>query len=77
MVTVGTTVDNVLFYLILNKALLCFVGSAAHPTLDVCTGGLMVTKEVAAVTPQWFMHPWAEIENPPAAQGQLGWKRTT
>ena len=50
LVTVETTVDNVFFFLILNQVLLCFVGSAAHPTLDVFTGGLMVTKAMAAVT---------------------------
>ena len=51
LVTVRTTVDNILFCLILNQTLLCFVGSAAHPTLDdVFTGGLMMTKTVAAVT---------------------------
>ena len=73
LVTVGTMVDKILFCLILNQALLCFVGSAAKPTFnDVCTGGLMVTKTVAAVTPQWFEHPGAEVENLPAAQGQLG-----
>ena len=65
LATVGTTVDNVLFCLILNQALLCFVGSAANPTLDeVCTGGLMVTKAMAAVTPQWFGHPGTEVKSP-------------
>ena len=65
--------DNVLFCLIFNQALLCFVGSATNPTLDdVCTGGLMVTKAVAVVTQQWFGHPEAEVESPPAAQEQLG-----
>ena len=73
LVTVGTKVDNVLYFLIFNQTLLCFVGSAANTTFDdVCTGGLMVTKSVAAVTPQWFGHPGAEIKSPPAAQGQLG-----
>ena len=72
MVTVGTTEDNVLFCLIFNQVLPCFVRSAANPTLDdVCTGGLMVTKAVAAVTLQWFRHPGAEVESSPAAQGQL------
>ena len=61
---VGTMVDNVLFCLIFNQALLCLMGSAAHPTLDdVFTGGLMVTKGVAEVTPQWFGHPWVKVES--------------
>ena len=70
LVTVGATVNNIFFCYILNQTLLCFVGSATHPTLDnVCTGGLVVTKAVGAVTPQWFR---AEVESHPAAQGQLG-----
>ena len=46
---------------------------AANPTLDeVCTGGLMVTKTVAAVTPQWFGHPGAKVESPPATLFDTG-----
>ena len=72
LVTVGATVDNVLLCFILNQAFLCFVGSAAHPKLDdVCTGNLMVTKAMAAVTQQWFWHPGVEVESSPAVQGQL------
>ena len=72
LVTVGTTVDNILFCLILNQALLFSVGSAAHHTLDdVCTGVLMLTKAVAAVTPQWFEHPVVKVESLPATQEQL------
>ena len=73
LVTVGTTVDNILFCLVFNQALLCFVGSAAHPTLDyICTGGLIMTKTVAAVTPQCFGLPEGKVESSPAAQGHLG-----
>ena len=73
LVTARKMVDNILFCLIFNQALLCFVEFAAKPTFnDVFTRGLMVTKAVAAVTPQWFEHPGAEVESPPAAQGQLG-----
>ena len=65
LVTVGTTVDNVLFCLMLNQTLLCFVGSAANlPFDDVCTGDLMVTKAIAGVTPHWFGHLRAEVESP-------------
>ena len=34
LVTVGAMVNNILFVLILDKALLCFMGSAANPTSD-------------------------------------------
>ena len=72
LVTVRPTVDNVLFCFILNQALLYFVGSVAHPTLDdVFIGGLMVIEVVTAITPQWFGHPGAKVESPPAAQEQL------
>ena len=39
---------------------------------DVCTESLMVTKAVAAVTPQWFGHPGVEVESP-----QLRYEKTT
>ena len=45
MVIIGAKVNNILFF-----DGLFFVGSTAHSTSDdVCTGGLMVTRAVAAI----------------------------
>ena len=52
LVIVEATVNYILFCL-RNQALLYFMGSAVHPTLDyVCKEGLMMTNMVAAVAPQ-------------------------